>query len=390
MSRFLAASDCVWFGHHVVETSGLVTYTMPGVGFGFRVSNTSRVDIKMDTGGNFFKVVLTSHGDENKTVYDLNMHAIEGELEWIRVASNLDPSKTYDLRLIKKSEPRMKSILSQFHPVRVKRVRASREAFFHPVSSKQLFYHSGYIEVIGDSDACGFGTDGDISSTINIFSMDGAHEDCTKAWGSRLATDLGLADAFVCTAWSGKGIAKNAPMCGDTRLPELWVSHHYTAPDEPPRLVAILAGGNDFFDESFPSKNEFKTEFSNFLFCLRKIRGNSVPIYVFQCAAGCCSSAGSPTLHPSQDAWAIKSSRLLHEYTLDTVEGLDKIFYHQINIHLELDSDYATMMHWSPSGHKKIAQAMAQFISSIESSGGSLWAPSATYTVLPLPISNYG
>jgi lysophospholipase L1-like esterase len=207
---------------------------------------------------------------------------------------------------------------------------------------------------------------------MNVFSMDGADQDCLKAWGGCLASKLGYQNAFVCTAWSGKGIVKNAPMCGETCLPDLWSSHRYTLVDEPPRLIAILAGGNDFFSESFPTKDEFQTQFSEFLHTVRKIRGNSVPIYVFQCSASCCSSAGSPSVHPSEDEWAIKSSKMLHENTLNTVSGIgdDKIVYHQIDIKLDLNTDYATMMHWSPCGHEKIAQSMAQFIARTPFSAG--------------------
>jgi len=375
MSRRLDACECVWFGNRTIEADGTVSYTMPGVRFGFRVSGTCRVDVKMDTGGNFFKINLTSIG-EKELVYDLNMHSVtsDGTLEWVRVASNLDPAKTYDITIIKKTEPELKSILSRYDPVRVKRVRAASGGIFHDVSPKQFFYPSGYIEVIGDSDACGFGVNGAISSTMNIFSIDGADEDCLKAWGSCLARRLGFGDSVVCTAWSGKGIARNAPMCGDACIPELWFKHHSTTEDELPKCIAILAGGNDFIDENYPGREEFIARFSELFFMIRKIRGQAVPIYVFQCGASCCSSAGSPSEHPENDVWAKESCQLLDEFTRDAVNACggetQRIYYHQIQTKLDLATDYATMMHWSVSGQDKISSAMFQFISSLGDSNG--------------------
>ncbi len=162
-------------------------------------------------------------------------------------------------------------------------------------------------------------------------------------------------------------------MCGDMCLPELWFKHHHTL-DEPPALVAILAGGNDFFDRNYPDKDDFVAKFSELIIMIRKIRGDTVPIYIFQCCASCCSSAGSPSDHPMQDPWVIESTNLLDEYTRATVVAAggssECIFYHHIQIQLDLPTDYATMMHWSVSGQEKIARAMAQFISSVPDKGG--------------------
>ena len=368
-------------GSHTVTADKVLSFIMPGVRFGARVSGTSRVDAKIDTGGNYFLISLHNISQDKVKEYDLNFsssssHHGVGHLHWICLARNLDPQHTYDIRVYKKTEPKIKSIFSRFHPCRVKELRLTRysqtqpaeDPIFHPMSSADFFCpQGGYIEVIGDSDVCGFGVDGEISSPMNVLTMDGSTQDCMKAWGSWLAKELGFNNNFVCTGWSGKGIVRNAPMCGDKTLPDVWYSH-IPSRDLPvsQQCVAILAGGNDFYDKNFPPRDEFVSKYLEFIFLIRKVRGNHVPIYLFQSGPNCCSSCGSPSVHPKDDPWAVESSQILNEYMNHLMTSVkdQNVFYHQINLSLDLNSDYAIMMHWSESGHRKIAKSMAEFIRS--------------------------
>jgi lysophospholipase L1-like esterase len=333
----------------------------------------------MDFGGNFFSVSLKQVRETigrfrgSHEVYTLSPPQNGG---WTRIATNLNPAAEYEIVVLKKTEPKMKELFSKFHKVIVHSIRlVGRHAILGEritprlvrSSTEALMYPHGWIELIGDSDVCGFGIDGEISRGSNILSMDGECEDCDGGWGAMLARLLlEGTNAYACTGWSGKGIASNAPMCGSECLPELWLKHYVSGYGDP-HLVAIMAGGNDFYNGNIPPKGRFVKSYLNFLSLIRKIRGKNVPIVLFQCGPTCSSSAGSPSRHPKDDRANVSACAILNEYMqlIATAAGGEKakIYYCQINdVLLELPDDFAIMMHWSRSGQAKIAARMAKFI----------------------------
>ena len=237
-----------------------------------------------------------------------------------------------------------------------------------PTNAEAMFYRNGWVEVIGDSDACGFGVDGEVSNPANIFTMDPELEDVSQAWGSHVARALGL--GCITIAWSGKGVVRNAPMCGQECLPEIWLDQAqnwaYGAPATKPAMVLMLAGGNDFFGVDHPDQKAFVSGFSDWLLKINKFHGNGIPIYLFHCASRCCSSAGSPTEHPSTSLNANRNCELLSRYTQmvasamsNESSGIHAVF---VDTQLEIPTDYAIMMHWSRSGQLKVGTAMANHI----------------------------
>jgi len=365
--EFSANDDekCKWFGRRVDGQDRGVKYRMPGVRFGFKFTGVTKIDLLINFGGNFFNIFLAP---TTGRVDEYTLCPSDSGLHWSIVAANLHPDKEYVIVITKKTEPEMKGILSKFSDVFIEKIRLHGPSpnvipGTHP---KDLFYPNGWIEVIGDSDVCGFGVDGEISGTSNIFSMDGEAQDCDKGWGSILAKNLLGKNSYTCVGWSGKGILSNAPMCGSQVISDLWLTDHAIV-SEPPRLVAILAGGNDFYGGTIPPKGKFVMTFLNLISSIRKIRGKQVPIVMFQCGPGCASSAGSPSSHPIEDDENISTCEKLDEYMrlIRDASGGEKngIFYHQINdLILEIPTDYAIMMHWSVSGQNKIASSMAKFI----------------------------
>jgi len=112
-------------------------------------------------------------------------------------------------------------------------------------------------------------------------------------------------------------------------------------------------------------ESSFVETMQQFIRSIKRYRGNEVPIFVFQCSASCASSAGDPDSHPENDESAIQTSRKLEKLSLIAIQGLHgvpNVHFRLLKSKLILEEDFAIMMHWSPSGHKKIAAEMACFM----------------------------
>jgi hypothetical protein len=356
------SSRIAWFGSHTASASS-VEYTMSGVQFGVRVTGTHIVRVYMSMGQNFFTVRrIRVSAPASTTEYMLT--STSSSFEWVTLATSLDTSAVYDITVTKRTEPTLRTIFTSFEPVIVHRLSISPRGTFSPIRPEDLFHPTGWIEIIGDSDACGFGVSGEMSSTSSVLSMDPEMENVELAWGSRVAELLGIHSTSV-IAGSGKGIVQNATMCGDKTLPEIWSQSQYTS-CEPPKAVLILAGGNDFYCSQWPDEHEFVDAFSELLTSIKLVRGHYIPIVVFQCTARCGSSISDP-----DDAVAACTilDRLTREAVAKTGGIANRIFHHTIDIELDRVSDFGIMMHWNASGQLKIAMEMARLIRM--DSGGS-------------------
>ena len=369
--RRVAASDrdhVAWFGN-CENVSGTIVYSMPGVRFVVRVRGATRVSAKMFGGYGFFTVVVQNC--ETGESVESTVSPQGTSVETVSLASGLDPEVDYDVMCIKKSEPELRSILTCFESVVVETVRINSGTFI-PINAKSVFYPNGWIEAIGDSDACGFGVDGPISGPSNIFSMDPEAEDVNQAWGTQLAILMRLGrHACLTVAASGKGIASNAPMCGYSTLPDVWEEQQARAtwmmPVEPPIGVFVLAGGNDFFGQVVPDRDTFVDAFRSFLGRVRYYRGPMTPIHLFQCSSGCCSSAGSPSVHPSKQFDVVVACEALASYSATVVKTAQCegaiIRFEQLITRLDFPSHYGIMMHWNRRGQRAIAREMHRWLS---------------------------
>ena len=361
-------SRIVFFGADVRELAEGATFSLPGTSLAVKVRGATSLSIKMDSGLNSFVVRIrdTESGEEFTDHINPN-----SGLRWIEISENLVRSRSYYIILSKKSESEIRTAVSCFTPVIVEAVRC--DGLFEDLLSDSVFTPRGWIEVLGDSDACGFGVDGSVTSPSNFFSMDPEKEDVYGAWGCQLADLLELGPlAARIIASSGKGVIRNAPFCGSETIPDLWEnlerSHELIRTTGPPRFIALMIGGNDYFDHRGPDPDSFFNGFKQFLRVLRNIRGDSVPIFVFQCRASCMSSGGSPTVHPNEDESCVDSANRLCRLTQEAVEsagGKDQsIHFHALDLVLNINSDYGIMMHWNRVGQRKIAEAMLRFIHS--------------------------
>jgi hypothetical protein len=364
-----SSEHVAWFGacHKVPIDPRCITFSMPGVRLAVRVAGASEVSVRMFGGYGIFRVDLHEGENVRRSVISPKSSGIEKN----GLASKLDPKKEHLIIVSKITEPEIRNCWSSFEPCVVESFSIDCGSFL-PINAKDTLYPKGYIEVIGDSDACGFGVDGSPTSTSNIFSMDYTTQDVFKAYGTLLSELLGLGESCSTIAASGKGITTNAPFCGDSTLPEMWRKEQeslWMQPDEPPKLIVIMAGGNDFYYNSAPDRERFIETFLDFLREIRRHKGDVVPIYLFQCTAYCCSSEGSPSTHPSEDPEAVRVCETLNELTeyITKVLSVDQIRYFKICTKLEVADHYGIMMHWNSEGQRKIATGIHQLIGSLVS-----------------------
>ena len=357
-----------WFGTFTRQTDQSVMFSMPGVSFAVRVSGATTLDMTVTGGCN--RALITTRKCSDGSTLETEIE-LPDSCECIALSGSLDPATAYDIIVTKVTEAEIRTAFTSFKPVTVRWLSID-SGKFHVIEPKSIFFPRGWIEVIGNSDACGFGIDGSVSSTWNFLSMDPSHGNVLFAWGSQVAERLGFGKLAVRTiAGSGKGIVRNAPFCGDQTLPSLWRDCCMKIDEVPlpeaPRAVLMLAGGNDFFHQEPPDEMGFVTEFKNFLLDIHAHHGHSVPVFLFQCGAGCSSSAGSPFLHPADDAASVKSVNKLIDLTrvaasAASAEAGRELYFIPLTTTLDLNEDFAVMMHWSRSGHKKIATEISAFV----------------------------
>ena len=355
------------FGPDIVRDSRGISFSMPGSFVSLRVKGANKLCMEMYGGNNYFRVEITELETKSQQCYVISPE--RSFVGWVNICDNLFAHREYHIDVIKLTEPMLRSLVTRSHPVEITRVRIDQGSFVEQ-DWESLMFPQGWLEVIGDSDVCGFGVGGPITSPHNLLSMDPAKEDATKAWGCLLAElfALGNRGALILGA-SGKGVVRNAPMCGPETIPEMW-NRLKSDPTvirlrSKPRAVVLLVGGNDFFDHAGPDDEIFINTYSKFLSDIRDTHGKKVPIFVFQCSETCASSAGSPTCHPMEDETVGEISDKLGIMTMAAVESCggakERIFFEMIRERLSLD-DYGLMMHWNVKGQSKIAAYMARFI----------------------------
>lgn len=354
------------FGSDIQVHAHNLVFETPGAGFGVIISGGTYMRCRLDGGFNYFTISVCDTKSKEPRGY--HIHPPPG-MDWVPICDGLDSTRSYLITVTKNTEAVLRYPLSNFEAVKVRGFKT--DGMFHSISAASTFHPRGWVEIIGDSDACGFGIDGHPSSASNFLTMDPAAQDVHGAWGCVLADLLGLGKhASRIVAYSGKGISQNAPFCGDETIPEIWAklegTKHKMGPHEAPSFVAILLGGNDFYDHEGPPLEVFISKVREFLNSIRNARGETVPIFVFQCSPSCLSSAGSPSVHPSEDREAVAACERLTQWTQFAVEsagGRERfIFFSTVEASLKVPDDYGIMMHWNRSGQRKIAKAMLRAI----------------------------
>lgn len=255
------SSDISFTGRTLANADGSVSYDWVGVYMQTQFEGTSVSVVIGGTGTVFHNVFIDGKLTEKIKV--------EGnERQTVLLASKLKKG-THTLRLQKCTE-------GQNGSTTVYSVITDRGCRLHPVQPKARF-----IEVIGDSYTCGYGTESNRAEDPFLVET----ENCNKAYGCMVAEYF---DAdYMLTAHSGQG------MCHDwgdkvqvseenmlTRYPQVFdmrKDHLYDFSQRRPDIVLINLGTNDWGAGFLPSIEQYV---GNYLSMLNKVRENygDVPV----------------------------------------------------------------------------------------------------------------
>jgi len=387
-------NNIAWLGRYSIvqkKNNLICKFDWPGVSFVFRITGATKVDMIANCGSSHFSINVRNISTQDNTKIHRIILNTKKSIETINLISDLNVNESYEVIVTKITEPKTRSAFNNFSPVKLHSIHASPidSAKFLPIE-KDYLYQAGWIEVIGDSDACGFGIEGKLSGMEidDLLSIDPKFENVEHAFGTILAKQiLGENGRAVTLAWSGKGIHYNAPFSGPSEtIPQLWkckvASSGIHRNDNfiekyngnksiysSPHAIIILAGANDF-ETLFTSINrsDYVQSYINLLKDIREHRAQSIPIYCFQCSVNCAASLGSPSKHPRDDPSEVEKCSKIVEWTREAVETFKcmqtstKVYFHEIDINLELATDYGSLMHRNVNGNHKIAMNMASVI----------------------------
>ena len=208
-----------------------------------------------------------------------------------------------------------------------------------------------YIEFIGDSYTCGFGTE----NSVRTDKFKPETENCNLTYAAIISRYFNADYNLVCH--SGRGVVRNYDDWGKG-IPETTVtgkysniydegpSHACPAPEIIPDIVVIYLGANDFSTEMQPSMEEFCKGYISLLGKVRERYGNDVPLL--------CIAA---RLDPGIFAYVREACRR---------SGLDNIWSMamQDGVH-NLTSDLGASWHPNYSGQKKMASQIIPYVSTI-------------------------
>lgn len=139
-----------------------------------------------------------------------------------------------------------------------------------------------FIEVIGDSYTCGFGTESDKAS--DPFKLE--TENCNKAYGCIVARYFGADYALV--AHSGQGMVRHwgdSVQVSTNSMPERWTrvfddhgpeAYDYSA--YKPQLVMINLGTNDFSPTAIPSAGQYVEAYVGLIKAVKARYGQDTPV----------------------------------------------------------------------------------------------------------------
>ncbi|KAF2070880.1 hypothetical protein CYY_007798 [Polysphondylium violaceum] len=215
------------------------------------------------TGTTTFSAVLDSVGETYYSVYIgtamyvLNISSSTPQPYSISETVSLDPTQTYNITFIKRSEAEIG--ISTFY------------GFLVDNGASLLPYPKARgraIEFIGDSITCGYGMIG-----VPPCSFQPDQEDITLTYGGIIAQELNA--QFYVEAWSGKGIVKNygsTTIPSNETFPELYPltiptqsTDYWDFNDFLPDAVVINLGSNDYEQLPHPSQHLFESTFIEFI-----------------------------------------------------------------------------------------------------------------------------
>lgn len=208
-----------------------------------------------------------------------------------------------------------------------------------------------YIEFIGDSYTCGYGTENSVRT--DPFTPETENSSLTYA---AIASRYFDAD-YNLVSHSGRGIARNYDDWGKgvagTTMPDKYgmlfdegPAVECPAAETVPDIVVIYLGTNDFSTGRQPSMNEFCAGYAKLLGKVRARYGSEVPVL-------CLAAKNDPGIYVYVSE-AVRRS------------GMDKVWCVGIQEGIHDDGeDLGASWHPSYSGHRKIASHVIPYISTI-------------------------
>ncbi len=335
--EFYAATspEIRFVGRSIENSDGSLSFDWSGSLFEFNTSGGS-CSIKAKhsgTGRNYYNVFI--NGELNQVI------STSLQDSTILICNNL-PNGEYHVRVQKRTE-------GEQGTTTLYGIESTRKLMAAPKAQ------SRFIEFIGDSHTCGYGTDG--LSVKEPFTPE--TENCNTAWGCILARYFNADYALI--AHSGQGIVRNY---GDkkevsdftmkdryTQTLDMGFDTKYDFKAYTPDIVVIKLGTNDFSCEISPSQENYNNAYSILIEKIRKAYGTQVPIL---CVA------------PSDQT-------VIYTYLQElcaTIADPNLAYTAMLPYITNWDNDMGANYHPNYQGQRKMAMAIAPYIATLTS-----WEP---------------
>ncbi|KAF2077017.1 hypothetical protein CYY_001649 [Polysphondylium violaceum] len=284
------------------------------------ISNTtSFAPVFGSYGQNYFNVFI------DNTMFVLNASSPIPHPYFISENLNLDPTQTYNITLVKRTEAWVG--ISSFYGIIVD---SGATLFSYPKTTSRS------IEFIGDSITCGFG----ILGVPPCGPFDPSLEDISLTYGGLISKEL-EAQLYV-EAWSGKGVLKNSGSTiipSNQTLPELYPltiptesTDYWNFEDFSPDAIVINLGTNDYNSQPIPSKHYFESSYIDFIKFIKSKYANNPSFFLV-----CGPMIGDPCC----------------EYVQNVADAVGAVYIDMQNI-LE-PNEYGCNSHPNVAGHAKMA-----------------------------------
>lgn len=329
----IPASDSrIAFVGRILSEGGNVSFDWSGVSFSVNFTGTYIAVRCSDTKANYFNVWIDRKPDEKEDF----VIRTAGKDTVIVLAENLDRGRHCAV-LQKRTEGEQGTVT--VHEI---------------ITDGELLpaypHKDRYIEFVGDSYTCGFGTE----SALRTDPFRPETENCNLTYAAIISRYF---DAdFSLVSHSGQGVARNYDSIGDgytmvERYGQLFDEDRKAAfgPEHLTRIpdvVVIYLGANDFSCGMQPAKEIFVQRYNELISKVKANYGDGVPVV-------CLASKVSPELY---------------EYVLAASVACryDNVFFSgtRNSVHND-DSDLGACWHPNYSGHRKVASVFIPYIATV-------------------------
>ncbi|MBO8478210.1 MAG: GDSL family lipase [Bacteroidetes bacterium] len=326
-----AASDGrIMYNGRVLKTGSDVSFDWSGVNLKVRFTGTYLAMRASDSKANYFNVWIDSPFSEKAD----RIIRTSGKDTTIILADNLKRGE-HEIIIQKRTEGEQGTVTLHEFTAGGKILQAMPE-------------NSRYIEFVGDSYTCGFGTES--SDPEDPFTPE--TENCNLAYAAIISRYFDADYSLVCH--SGQGVARNYD---DFRPGYTMVDRYSQVFDEStvhiwdkkaiervPDLVVVYLGANDFSTEKQPSLNFFTSRYVELLGKIKDNYGDEIPVL-------CLAAKIDPAIFSYVKEACARS-------------GMKNISYATMQeTAFNWDSDLGARFHPNYTGQKKMASIIIPYVS---------------------------